>query len=743
MNKCLLVLLVISFSAHVNSQIIVDQTVTPEDAVNNILLGSGVIAENITFSGDLNQIGSFIANGSNVPLGEGVILGTGNVNFASSPDFFDEDIPGPGGNNNTGGGAGGGNFGVGDSDLQIIANVDVNDAAILEFDFEATGDTVQFNFVFASEEYPEYVCGTVNDAFGFFLSGPGIDGGGVYEDNAINLAQIPDTDPPVPVTINSVNPGVAGANGQDVNCDDIDLNWSDYNIYYIANDTQNTDPSIIEYDGFTVVLTAKSAVECGGQYHIKMAIADGGDTAFDSAVFLQAGSFESSAIEISSTAAIAGNLTFAGDSVIVEGCNNAQFSFFSSNTDLADTIRFEILGSAENMTDYESIADSIIIPQGESEGFITIEAFDDSIVEGYETLILTYIYENGCGVLDTASSQLYIADYVQPTVTLNEITAPCPGDDVTLTLETTGFGGFTYLWSNNTDSQNLVVSPSETSVYSVTATDICGTEVTDDITVTIGDELEVITNGGTSGCPGSSVNVSIEVSGGFPDYTYDWQNNGGIGSTNSFSPLVSSNFTVTVFDQCSSQDAEVFIDVAQLDNITTIYNDTLCVGVSSPFVGLSGGTNSYSYEILNVLNELQSSAVTISETENSTNYTGNTPGLFEIIITDACPSVNSFNAFVWFEGCSTVFPNVFSPDNDSEALNETFQVLGLDAFPGSSMIIFNRWGTVVYEDTNYNNNRAWDGKNSSGDNLQNGTYFYVFKRSDGEEFDGSITLFRK
>ena len=385
MNKCLLVLLVISFSAHVNSQIIVDQTVTPEDAVNNILLGSGVIAENITFSGDLNQIGSFSANGSNVPLGEGVILGTGNVNFASSPDFFDEDIPGPGGNNNTGGGGGGGNFGVGDPDLQIIANVDVNDAAILEFDFEATGDTVQFNFVFASEEYPEYVCGTVNDAFGFFLSGPGINGGGVYEDNAINLAQIPDTDPPVPVTINSVNPGVAGTNGQDINCDDIDLNWSDYNIYYIANDTQNTDPSIIEYDGFTVVLTAKSAVECGGQYHIKMAIADGGDTAFDSAVFLQAGSFESSAIEISSTAAIAGNLTFAGDSVIVEGCNNAQFSFFSSNTDLADTIRFEILGSAENMTDYESIADSIIIPQGESEGFITIEAFDDSIVEGYET----------------------------------------------------------------------------------------------------------------------------------------------------------------------------------------------------------------------------------------------------------------------------------------------------------------------------------------------------------------------
>lgn len=743
MNKCLLVLLVILFSTQVNSQIIVDQTVTPEDAVNNILLGSGVTAENITFSGDLNQIGSFSANGSNVPLGEGVILGTGNVNFASSPDFFDEDIPGPGGNNNTGGGAGGGNFGVGDLDLQIIANVDVNDAAILEFDFEATGDSVQFNFVFASEEYPEYVCGTVNDAFGFFLSGPGVDGGGVYQDNAINLAQIPGTNPPVPVTINSVNPGVTGANGQEVNCDDIDLNWSDYNIYYIANDTQNTDPNIIEYDGFTVVLTAKSAVECGEQYHIKMAIADGGDTAFDSAVFLQAGSFESNAVEITSTAAISGNLTFAGDSVIVEGCNNAQFTFFRPNTDLADTIRFEISGSAVNMTDYESIADSIIIPQGESEGFITIEAFDDNIIEGYETLIISYIYENGCGVFDTTSSQLYIADYVQPTVTLNDIIPPCPGDDVTLTLETTGFGGFTYLWSNNSDGQNLVVSPSETSVYSVTATDICGTEVTDEVTITIGDELEVITNGGVSGCPGSPIDISVEVSGGVPDYTYDWQDDGGISPSNTFSPLTSGSFTVTVFDQCSSQDIEVFIDVAQLDDITAMYNDTLCLGISSPFVGLSGGTNTYSYEILNVLNELQSSAVSISETENSTNYTGNTPGLFEIVITDACPTVNSFSALVWFEGCNTVFPNVFSPDNDSESLNETFQIVGLEDFPGSSMTVFNRWGTVVYEDTNYNNSEAWDGKNSSGDNLQNGTYFYVFKRSDGEEFGGSITLFRK
>lgn len=825
MNKILLVLIGISFSVHSISQIIVDQTVTPEDAVNNILIGSGIVAQNITFSGDLNQIGSFEANGSNVPISEGVILGTGNVNFATSPTFGDDDTPGPGGNNVNGGSAGGGNFGADDPDLEIISNIEVNDAAILEFDFEATGDTVQFNFVFASEEYPEYVCDMVNDAFGFFLSGPGIDGGGVFENNAVNLAQVPNTDPPVPVTINSVNPGVVGSSfgADEANCAAISPDWMDFSIYYISNETQTPDPNVIEYAGFTVVLQAKSSVECGGLYHIKMAIADGQDTAFDSAVFLQAGSFESNAVEVSSTAAIEGNLTFAGDSVVVEGCNNAQFSFFRPNTDEADTIRFEILGSAENMIDYENIADSIIIPQGQSEGFITIEAFDDGIVEGYEDLIIRYIFENGCGLIDTVSSQLYIADYLEPSVSLNDAAVPCPGESVTVIPETAGFGGFTFLWSDNSEGQALTVTPSETTDYSVVMTDICGTEVTTDVTVSVvdwpdlilipipetsfcpGDQvqigveveggspgytyqwvgstttsstldvnpnittdftvivsdqcesqqinvtaevipwpgLDINTNGGTSPCPGSPVDVSVDVSGGFPGYTYNWQNDGGSSSSNTFSPLTSGNFTITVFDQCSSQDANVFIDVAQLDDITTAYNDTLCVGVSSPFVDLSGGTGNYSFETINILDEPQPTAVTISETEIATNYVGNTPGLFEIIITDACPSANSFSAFVWFEGCNTVFPNAFSPDNDSEALNETFQVVGLEAFPGSTMTIFNRWGGIVYEDTNYNNNRAWDGRDSSGDKLQNGTYFFVFKRSDGEEFDGNITLFRK
>ena len=52
----------------------------------------------------------------------------------------------------------------------------INDAAVLEFDFIAISDTILFDFVFASDEYLEFVNTAFNDVFGFFLSGPGING---------------------------------------------------------------------------------------------------------------------------------------------------------------------------------------------------------------------------------------------------------------------------------------------------------------------------------------------------------------------------------------------------------------------------------------------------------------------------------------------------------------------------------------------------------------------------------------
>jgi hypothetical protein len=106
----------------------------------------------------------------------------------------------------------------------------------IEFDFVATGDTVRFNYVFGSDEYLGWVNSQYNDIFGFFLSGPGING--PYADNAINLAEVPDTDPQLAITISSVNDVTNSA-------------------YYIDNPAPH---DILCQNGYTTRLTAESDV---------------------------------------------------------------------------------------------------------------------------------------------------------------------------------------------------------------------------------------------------------------------------------------------------------------------------------------------------------------------------------------------------------------------------------------------------------------------------------------------------
>lgn len=190
-------------------QISVNNTsMTVEQYVQNVLLGGGVSISNVQYNGgpaniNNNQVGSFNDPNSNIGLGSGLIMGSGDVQMAAQQ--------------NTGTGAslgGNGNPGT-DTDLQSITPNQIYDECVIEFDFIPDGDTISFNYVFASEEYPDFVCGSVNDAFGFFITGTDPNGG-TY--NAQNIALIPNPNNPslyttTAVSINTVNPGVAGLFG--------------------------------------------------------------------------------------------------------------------------------------------------------------------------------------------------------------------------------------------------------------------------------------------------------------------------------------------------------------------------------------------------------------------------------------------------------------------------------------------------------------------------------------------------
>ena len=173
------------------------------------------------------------------------------------------------------------NFGgAGDPALTTLAGGTTYDACILEFDIIPTGDTIKFDYIFGSEEYNGYNCSNYNDAFAFFISGPGITG-------TANMALVPGTN--VPVAVNSVNNGVPGTGFPLSNCTSMGAG-SPFTTYYV----DNTGGTRFTIHGFTTVMTAMHSVIPCNTYHLKLSIADGGNGNWDSDVFLKQGSIVSS-----------------------------------------------------------------------------------------------------------------------------------------------------------------------------------------------------------------------------------------------------------------------------------------------------------------------------------------------------------------------------------------------------------------------------------------------------------------
>ncbi|MCS7073506.1 MAG: choice-of-anchor L domain-containing protein, partial [Bacteroidia bacterium] len=392
----LLAIGLLSLPGRALAQITVNTSFTPAQLVQNVFLGQGVSATNVTYNGAPVAIGFFNGANSNLGLNSGIILSTGDVNFA----------PGP--NNQTG--AGIDNNRPGDPQLNAISNGTTEDAAVLEFDFVPITDTIQFRYVFASEEYPEFAppnYSNFNDVFAFFLSGPGIVG-------TPNIALLPGTS--IPVTINNVN---AITNNQ----------------YYIDNANGTT----VEYDAFTTVLTAKAVVIPCSTYHIKIAVADVFDGVFDSAVFLEAGSFSSGNVAVSAQGVNVNNNTQA-DPYIVENCGDGAFIFsrdsiFANQTTV---IRFTLSGTAINGVDYQHVPDSIVFLPGEVEKVVTVSAIPDALVEGNESIIIRTIQLNPCSGQPIVSDTLFIRDFAPLALTLPNDTLLCETNQIRIKAKVVG-----------------------------------------------------------------------------------------------------------------------------------------------------------------------------------------------------------------------------------------------------------------------------------------------------------------
>jgi len=718
------------------AQLTVTNTLTPQQLVQDVLLGTGVTVSNVSYNGVLNPAaaqvgsGSFTETGTNLGLPAGVILSSGLVDDAAGPasDFASAA-------NGTGA----------DPDLALLANQTINDRAVLEFDFVPVGDTVKFRYVFASEEYPEYVCTTFNDAFGFFLSGPGING--PYQNNAINIALVPGTS--IPIAINTVNPGVPGTSGgQAATCAAADPNWQSNSIYYVNNGAGAT----IAYDGFTVVLTARWPVQCGETYHIKMAIGDGSDSSFDSAVFLEAGSFTSTPFVPSLTPGPG----IVGNNTILESCYPVTINFAQTGAaDDTSVVYIQVGGTATPGVDYvPPFPDSLVFLPGDTAQSFTFNCPIDA--DGTETIVLTLISESPCaGVTITNEFTFFIESSAPLTIVGGVANIPCQGSAALTPAVAGGYPPYAISWSNGQTGSSITVSPTDNAVYTATATDDCGSTAIAQFFVELdplpplnmsivgsGTVMEACESTGINfirpvGVPGD-VPIVVTFSGAAANGTdFVFQDlvtiaDGVLNTIVPFQPLEDETaddgetvtITGTYTDACGrTTSASVTITIIDAPPISVTAEDYTveCRPDSLLLTAVGfGGVGSLSYS-WSTGDEGPSTYVSMLEF-----------GSYTVTVTDQCNRTAQDVATVSLI-CDVIIPNVFTPNNDGH--NDKFVIDGI-TYVSNTVRIFNRWGQLVYEANNYQNQWA-------GDDLPDGTYFYeVIVARKEEPYTGHVTILR-
>lgn len=263
-----------------------DLTITPttnSTTIGNQLTGKDVTISNVTINqGTIgNQTGVFSGGitgtaGPLLGIADGVVLVTGTATTADGPNRYSSRTTG-------------GETGPTSTSLSSIESGAQFDTVTLQFNVVPNGNTLSLEYLFASEEYNEFVCTTFNDAMGIFVSGPGITG-------EVNIARLEQN--LASFSINEINRGVAGAAASTFPAP-CNLNNSQFYINNISNynetigTTNAATPAAVqssftnvEYDGFTKPLAATVKVQPNQTYTIKIVTADIGDSAWDGGVFI-------------------------------------------------------------------------------------------------------------------------------------------------------------------------------------------------------------------------------------------------------------------------------------------------------------------------------------------------------------------------------------------------------------------------------------------------------------------------
>ena len=448
LSACTMMLLLLAAPNQKSAAQVAVVTNQTAEALAAALVGGGVTITNasLTCAGSANGTFATVASPS-LGLPGGIILTSGSsANATNAASFFSSVNNGD----------------AGDTDLTSLAGFPTNDACVLEFDFVSTGDSIQFDYQFGSEEYPNYTCTQFNDVFGFFISG------NEYA-SPTNIALVPGTN--IPVAINSINGGSPTGAGVIGNCTGMGTG-SPFTQYFINN--INGLPPV--YDGLTTVLTAKAAVTPCSTYHLKLGVADGSDLILDSGVFLEAGS-----------------LTVLPP--VIVGCPaNININSTAACDQTATWTPPTVAGNCLGVTTVSTHNPGDVFPTG--------------------TTTVTYSFTNAGGT-STCSFNVTVTDVSTCTISVTPSDTTCTNGAVTdiylgygsqgatMTASVNGgAAGYSYSWSPTTDLDNPNIANPEFTptapgsyTYTVTATHPNGCETSCSVTFCVKDVRVPGTNG--------------------------------------------------------------------------------------------------------------------------------------------------------------------------------------------------------------------------------------------------------
>ena len=703
-----------------------------------------------------NPSGTFVGTASNLGIAGGVLLTTGDVQWAVGPN----NSPSAGADNL---------YTFNDPDLMAIDPNLTNDVCILEFNATPTCSTLAFTFSFGSEEYPEFV-NSFNDGFGIFVTGANPSGPN-YTGYNMALLPPPAAPPNNIVSINNVNNG-------NYNCPGPPAGPCKNCAYYIDNCSGTT----IQYDAFTSPITVTLNVVPCSNYHFKLAVADAIDGIYDTGVFFAMQSLVcATTLTVTATStpsACSANNGTATVTSVTGGASPYTYSWSNGQTTstainlapgnytvtaidhngcLSGTQTVTVTNNGGFTTTSSQINVTCF---GSNNGSATVTAQGGNIPYTYSWSTnpiqttptvsnvpagnYTVIVTDATGCTQTATYTIIQPPVVTGSITNSTNVSCFGGNNGSATANGNGgTGTLNYSWNTNPTQNSPTASNLMAGNYIVTIKDVNGCTITQSITITQPGGMTISTSSTPSSCGMKNGTVSVIASGGATPYTYLWLTNP-VQTTPIVSNLGSGTYTVIVSDAngCTQlQSASVGGGIPPVANFN--FNPDP-VSLLDPVVVFTDGSSGNPTVWIWNFGDNGSPQNTSAMQNPIHTYSDTGRYCISLVVSDSSGICkDSIVKCIEVQAPYTFYiPNSFSPNNDGK--NELFYGYGT-CIKDFHILIFDRWGNKIFE--SYDILQGWNGAvNNKGNLVQEDVYVWKVTITDiyGKEhkYIGRVTLLR-